>query len=136
MLDQGLIKTIDGSKWNHVLWNVIGSTSTNPTLELYKGRLEPGDLILLCTDGLTKHLSEDQMTEVLLTARSADEQCRILVNQANSAGGTDNVTCALARFDDRSKLKSATVEANARGSSSGTTGYNASFLNSLALRVT
>ena len=133
MLDQGLITTIDGSKWNHVLWNVIGSTNTNPTLELYKGRLEPEDFIILCTDGLTKHLTEFQMTEILSTARSVDEQCRILVHQANEAGGTDNVTCVIARFDDRSKHAAAGVKSTLAVSDS--LGHHSSLLGSRALRV-
>jgi protein phosphatase len=103
MLEQGLLKTADGSRWNHVLWNVIGSTESEPKLDLYKGQLEANDIIVLCSDGLTKHLTDAEIARVLTESRSIEERCRILVNQANRAGGTDNITCVVARFDHRSR---------------------------------
>lgn len=56
-------------------------------------RLEPDDLILLCTDGLTKMLHDGQIAETLLRAgRSPEAACLALVEAANRRGGEDNVT--------------------------------------------
>jgi protein phosphatase len=68
---------------------------------LYQIRLEPGDQLLLCTDGLTKHVSTWQIEAILDSTDSAAEACRDLIAAANTAGGTDNITVVLARFGPR-----------------------------------
>jgi len=55
-------------------------------------RVRPGDLYLLCSDGLTTMLSDEEIGEVARAAEGVEEVCRKLVACANSRGGHDNVT--------------------------------------------
>jgi len=59
--------------------------------------LEPADVLLLCTDGLTKHVPDPRITELLAAAPDAESACRALVDEALERGGTDNVTVVVAR---------------------------------------
>jgi protein phosphatase len=60
----------------------------------------PGDVFLLCSDGLTSMISEETVAAVLRDARSLDQAGRALVDAANDAGGRDNITVLLFRVDD------------------------------------
>jgi serine/threonine protein phosphatase PrpC len=61
--------------------------------------LQEGDLILLCSDGLTNMVSDE---EILQIARASEHDlgaaCRELVSVANAAGGRDNISAAIARY--------------------------------------
>jgi serine/threonine protein phosphatase PrpC len=84
------------SPLKNVITRALGTQScvTPDILEL---EAEPGDLFLLCSDGLTRELS-DAMIETLLNAdRSLDDLCASLVEAAKKAGGHDNITCLLVR---------------------------------------
>jgi protein phosphatase len=59
--------------------------------------LQPGDVLLLCTDGLTRHVPEEHIAEVLGRAPDAQSACRELVAEALDGGGSDNVTVVVAR---------------------------------------
>ena len=59
-------------------------------------KLYPGDIILLCTDGLTTMLSDEEILHIILKKRSnIQEATEYLVEQANNNGGTDNITAIL-----------------------------------------
>lgn len=60
----------------------------------------PGDLFLLCSDGLTTMVSEDRIAAVLSAATSMREAVRTLVDEANGAGGRDNITALAFRLGD------------------------------------
>ncbi len=60
----------------------------------------PGDLFLLCSDGLTTMVSEDRIATVLAAAGSMREAVRTLVDEANGAGGRDNITALAFRLGD------------------------------------
>lgn len=60
--------------------------------------LEPGDLMLLCSDGLTGMVSDERLAEVLRDASSLSLACKQLVDEANEAGGVDNITAVLVRW--------------------------------------
>ena len=61
--------------------------------------LEAGDALLLCTDGLTKHVPDARIAQLLAAAPHAEAACRALVDDALAQGGKDNVTVVVARFD-------------------------------------
>jgi len=61
-------------------------------------RAEPGDLYLLCSDGLSNLIEDREMVE-LLVEKSFQETARELVDIANSRGGDDNITLVIARVD-------------------------------------
>ena len=56
------------------------------------------DVLLLCTDGLTKHMPGDEIEERLGNLESAEQTCRELVETALARGGTDNVTAVVGRL--------------------------------------
>jgi PPM family protein phosphatase len=60
----------------------------------------PGDVFLLCSDGLTTMISEERIAEVLAAAGSMREAVRTLVDEANGAGGRDNITALAFRVGD------------------------------------
>jgi protein phosphatase len=60
--------------------------------------LSGGDRFLLCSDGLTRNLGDDEILSIVQQAVSLDEACDRLIGAANDAGGEDNVTCVLAAF--------------------------------------
>ena len=83
------------SRTAETLASAIGGSELAPNIGLID--LEPGDSLMLCTDGLTKHVSNERIEEVLglpLGARAMVEQ---LVGDALDGGGTDNVSVIVAR---------------------------------------
>jgi serine/threonine protein phosphatase PrpC len=89
-----------GPAWGRVLWNVVGGSSDELTVEVYRAELTLGDTLLLCTDGLTKQVPDAQIARLLSAEVPSAETCRHLVDAANSAGGADNVTVVVAHFRD------------------------------------
>ena len=68
-------------------------------LDSHETDFAPGDGLLLCSDGLTDLLTRAQITAVLQQPISLEEQAAQLIRQANQAGGTDNITLVLARYN-------------------------------------
>ena len=60
----------------------------------------PGDVFLLCSDGLTTMVDEARITAVLAASKSMSEAVRALVDEANAAGGRDNITAMAFRLED------------------------------------
>jgi serine/threonine protein phosphatase PrpC len=69
------------------------STEAMPDTECVE--LTPGDRLLLCTDGLSGMLSDQQILNILNEQPSPDAACQRLIDAANEAGGTDNVTAVI-----------------------------------------
>ncbi len=69
-------------------------------VDIMEETTEPGDVILLCSDGLTD-MADDNFIEATLReyANSLPEAARVLINKANENGGKDNISVALARVD-------------------------------------
>ena len=79
----------------NVLASAIGALDMTPALDFIP--LEHGDALMLCTDGLTKHVNDARIGEVLIAANDAEAGCRALIDLALGAGGSDNVTAVVAR---------------------------------------
>jgi len=84
------------SEWHNVLWNSLGGDDSVPQPQIVKARLEPGDSVFLCSDGLTKHVSDEEITGILASTASNADRCKQLVELANAKGGSDNVTVVVA----------------------------------------
>lgn len=82
----------------HVLTAALGSLGPKVKPEIQRLRINPGDQLLLCTDGLTEMVDDKAIASMLRNADSADKACEDLVTVALAAGGLDNVTVVLARF--------------------------------------
>jgi serine/threonine protein phosphatase PrpC len=74
-------------------------------------RIETGDRLLLCTDGLTGMVPEEQITEIMLGSADPQEAVDSLVKVANRAGGIDNITAVVLDFDENGSGRGATTEA-------------------------
>jgi len=74
----------------HVLTSAMGASEASP--DVTRVELRRGDAVLLCTDGLTKHVSDDRIAERMRARTSAEQVVRALVDDALAGGGTDNVT--------------------------------------------
>jgi serine/threonine protein phosphatase PrpC len=77
------------------------------TPDVVETQVEPGDLFLLCSDGLSRELPDERIEAILNTtkgglnptAATLDELCARLIQAANKAGGNDNITCLLIRVE-------------------------------------
>ncbi len=90
------------SELRNVLWNVIGGGNSEVQPEGGVCQLQYGDRLLLCTDGLTRHVQESELSAVCQSSVDAEEACKTLVERANDRGGMDNITAVIAHFQDRS----------------------------------
>jgi len=99
-VEDGLMspKAAEHSWLSHALWNVVGGPSPLLEPEVAVFSLQAGDWLLLCTDGLTKHVTDEMIHRVLADSSRAEEACRELIALANQGGGTDNVTVVAARM--------------------------------------
>lgn len=84
------------SPFRNIITRAIG-TQPSVVPEINEIVVESGDVFLLCSDGLTRELSDEQIEEILRTTSDLDAACQRLIEGANEAGGHDNVTCLLAR---------------------------------------
>jgi protein phosphatase len=73
-----------------------------PTVEVdtWTYPVRPGDVLLLCSDGLTSMVPDERIAEVLGSAESLDQAGNRLIHVANEAGGRDNITVVLWRVED------------------------------------
>jgi protein phosphatase len=84
------------SPLRNVITRALG-TQCHVTPDIFEIQAEPGDLFLLCSDGLTRELSDNSIESLLGTDFCLDDLCARLVQAANKAGGHDNITCLLVR---------------------------------------
>jgi serine/threonine protein phosphatase PrpC len=84
-----------GTRLAHTLSSSIGGRQTDPQVT----RLDStwGQVILLCSDGLTRHVSDDRIRDVLRSMTSAKQACEVLLQEALDDGGSDNITIVVGR---------------------------------------
>ena len=126
LVDAGAIGPEEAAKHpsRHVLTSALATRGAFVQVELRRTRLQDGDQLLLCSDGLTDMVAEAEIARVLAAPGPASGPCRKLVELALEAGGKDNVTVVLGRLPDpgASRLNVASAGAlapAARGSSLG-----------------
>jgi len=97
MLEAGAMsrEEAEGSHLKHVLWSAVGAQEAVP--EVVVTDLSATDRTLLCSDGLTKHVTDDEIRDWLSRDLSSEQMCRGLVDLALERGGTDNVTVVSGR---------------------------------------
>ncbi len=84
------------SPLKNVITRAIGTQQTVEP-DISELPLESGDILLLCSDGLTREVPEETIAAILGSPGTLDEQCRKLIDAANNAGGNDNITAILIR---------------------------------------
>jgi serine/threonine protein phosphatase PrpC len=97
LIEQGVFTRDDAksTKWAHILSSAIGGPQAAPVVR--KFGLQWGDVGLMCSDGLTRHVPDDQIRERLMTTKTAREGCEVLLEDALDAGGEDNITIIIGR---------------------------------------
>jgi serine/threonine protein phosphatase PrpC len=87
-----------GHPHRHVLTRALGvRRAAEP--DLAELTPTPGDTFVLCSDGLTGHVGDDEIAETVLAAADLDAGCDRLIDLANSRGGEDNITVLLLRCE-------------------------------------
>ena len=101
LIDAGVASSDDPvpRSMRHVLTAAIGSLDERIEPQVLRYRLTSGDQVLLCTDGLTAMLDDEIIANVLRHGGSAQSACEELIELALGAGGSDNITVLLARFN-------------------------------------
>ena len=82
------------------LTSAVGGPQFEPVVGLVD--LEPGDSLMLCTDGLTKHVPDDRIAAVLAESADAQTMGRTLLNEALDGGGSDNISVIVVRSVQKS----------------------------------
>jgi protein phosphatase len=78
----------------HVVYRAVGQ-GDGLDVDTYHQPLPPGSRLLLCSDGLSGVVSEDEMGRIIASAATPQEACQHLLQAANDAGGPDNITGVL-----------------------------------------
>jgi len=101
MLESGAIKpgSPEAARLKHVLWSAVGNDEVVPQIVLTD--ITRRDVILVCSDGLTKHVTDDEIRDRLARDETSEENVRALVDLALQRGGSDNVTAVVGKIRPR-----------------------------------
>jgi serine/threonine protein phosphatase PrpC len=97
LLDQGILTEEQAASYprRNVITRAIGIFD-DPELDTSSGEIEAGDVFIICSDGLTGHLSDDEIRDVVRSKRS-QEACDMLIEQTLERGARDNVSIIVVR---------------------------------------
>jgi protein phosphatase len=82
------------SPLRNVITRALG-TQNCVTPDCFECQAEPGDLFMLCSDGLTRELADRTLESILSSNLALQDRCARLIEAAKKAGGHDNITCVL-----------------------------------------
>jgi PPM family protein phosphatase len=83
---------------NNIILQALGTADT-VQVDLTYVHLRTGDTLMLCSDGLSGMVRNDEIREVLRSVDDPLEACKTLTDRANQAGGHDNITVVVAKFE-------------------------------------
>jgi len=108
LVDQGILPAdrLSKSPFKHVLSSAIGADAALPVVTRVDIR-KAGSIILMCSDGLTKHVSDDELASALKNVESSEKLVRGLLELALSRGGKDNITIIAARAQRKNPVNPA-----------------------------
>jgi protein phosphatase len=97
LIDLGVLSRANASRspFAKALSSSIGGSQTAPVVTHFD--MDWGNVLLLCSDGLTNHVSDERLHDRLRSMTSARQVCEDLVQDALDGGGTDNVTVIVGR---------------------------------------
>lgn len=97
LIDKGALTQTKAhrTRWAHVLSSAIGGQQAAPVVTRLVRSW--GSVVLLCSDGLTKHVPDERIAERLASMTSAKQACEGLLQDALDGGGTDNITMIVGR---------------------------------------
>ena len=94
---EGLGEAEASGQFEGVLVNAIGGGSERAIVDTTDFELQPGDALILCSDGLTRSITEDEIAGVTASSASASECCDRMLSMALERDGRDNITVVVAR---------------------------------------
>jgi protein phosphatase len=95
------VEEAEKSEMQNVIVRALGSEdSVEPDLEDHE--FAPGDVLILCSDGMSRYVKEDKMLEAVSNDGSLNQACEELIEAAKSGGSDDNITCVLVRAAEQS----------------------------------
>jgi protein phosphatase len=99
MLEKGMISKNNARhhQLRHVITNVIG-TEKDPIPDVAVFPVEPEDRLLLCSDGLTEMLEDQEIEDIVNDGKDEGLICAALIEKANQKGGYDNITIVLVQI--------------------------------------
>ena len=100
LIDAGVVSpgSPEANRAKHALTNCVGGPDAGIDVDVRHYRLQDGDRLLLCTDGLTDLVSDPEIAQALTDVPNPDDACRVLVDLALLRGGKDNVTVVVAKY--------------------------------------
>lgn len=113
MIDAGEMNADEARRHprRNIVTQCLGQAGQPLQVGRVQGRLAPGELLLLCSDGLTGELNDEQIQEVCADAATLDALVDELVGLANRMGGRDNISCIVL---GRSMAESTKIDAGPR----------------------
>lgn len=94
----------------NVITRALGMQDT-VSVDLVADDPQPGDAYLLCSDGLSGMLADQDIYDIMSSTRDPSEICRRLIEEANDQGGEDNITALVVLFDEQAEEEDATSSA-------------------------
>jgi protein phosphatase len=81
----------------NLIYRSLGAGRAEVDVDIFTERLQPGDALMLCSDGLWEMVRDPQLTNILTEVDDLNETVNLLIQRANENGGEDNITAVLVR---------------------------------------
>ncbi len=81
----------------NLIYRSLGAGHAEVDVDIFVERLQPGDTLLLCSDGLWEMIRDPQLQKILTEQEDVEKACESLIKIANENGGEDNITAVLVR---------------------------------------
>lgn len=100
LIEAGQLTEEEAENFEHsnIILQALG-TAEAVQVDLTFARLRQGDVLMMCSDGLSGMIRNNEIRDTLVHVDDVEEACRVLVDDANQAGGHDNITIICAQFD-------------------------------------
>lgn len=101
LIDQGVLtpEKAKRTRWSNVLSSALGGSTSTPSITRLTN--DWSRIHLLCSDGLTKHVPDEQIRDRLARMTSARQACETLLQDALDGGGSDNITIIVGQVVER-----------------------------------
>ncbi len=110
LVEAGQLTEEEAENFEHsnIILQALGTAET-VQVDLTYVTLRRGDVLMLCSDGLSGMIRDNEIAETMTNVPDPVETCRVLIDDANEAGGHDNITVIVAVFDGEG-LREATLD--------------------------
>lgn len=122
LVEEGAISEAEAQahpRRNVILYS-LGS-ERQPQIDLFERELQPGDILLLCSDGLTRHLSDEEIGDVI-RQEEPEQATETLIQLANQRGGEDNISVAVIRYQGQGETAVSTSGTRGASGAAGAAG--------------